>query len=253
MKTLPVLLLLISLGIIFAQQDFLTLCRDGNLNDIDNTINAGQDVNIADEYGQTPLMYAAAANPDPQIIKRLLEAGANIDAKTVTGWTALMYAVRDNANPEVSRALLEAGSKVDFKNEDGLMAFNYAGGNFSLQSSDVFLTLQEVSLLALQREFAEQVFNYLGAQTVECPQEVHINMPGTPICAYVNDDENAFKVSWEDSVIEAQNVKAQNVEVEAVNNWNISNDILLRAYIVAGQRVGVVYNSGAIIMLLQFP
>ncbi len=248
MKKLCMLFLLTNLGVIFAQQDFLALCRDGSLNDVHSAINSGQNVNVADEYGQTPLMYAATANQDPRIVKTLLDAGANINAKTIAGWTALMYAVRDNPNPEVSRALIEAGADVSFQNDAGQMAFNYAGGNSALLSSEVFRALQESSLLSLQRKFAEQMFTYLSAREVDCPQEVHNNMPGTPVCAYVNDDETTFKTLWESSIS-----KARNVDVTAVNSWNISNDVLLRAYIVAGQRVGVVYNNGAIIMLLQFP
>ena len=248
MKRLSLLLLLINLGTVFAEQDFLALCRDGTLDDINSYISSGQNVNIADEYGQTPLMYAATANQNPQIITVLLQAGANINAQTVAGWTALMYAVRDNPNPEVSRILLEAGADVSFLNDDGQMAFNYAGNNSALLNSEIFRILQESSLLSLQRKFAEQVFNSLGARKVDCPKEVHSNMPGTPVCAYVNDDVDAFKALWENSVN-----GTKNIEVETVNNWNVSNDVLLRAYIVAGQRVGVVYNSGAIIMLLQFP
>ncbi len=250
MKKLFVLFLLINLGVLFAQQDFLALCRDGSFESIYSAISLGQNVNIADEYGQTPLMYAATGNSDPRVVKTILESGANINASSLAGWTALMYAVRDNSNPEVLRALLEAGAEVGLKNDDGQMALNYAGSNPALLNSEVFIVLQERSLLFLQNKFAEHMLDFLGARVVDCPQEVHSNMPGTPVCAYVNDDENAFKTLWEDSVTKEA---LGDIEVNAVNDWSMSNDVLLRAYLVAGQRLGVVYNSGAIIMLLQFP
>ena len=249
MKKPIILLLLVSSGILFAQQEFLVLCREGSFESVYNAINTGENINIVDEYGQTPLMYAATANTDPRIIKILVESGADVNAQSPEGWTALMYAVRENTNPEVVKTLLEVGAEVGLKNSDGQLALNYAGSNTALLNSETFRTLQERSLLALQRKFAEQMLTSLGARAVDCPQEVYTNMPGTPVCAYVNDDEEAFKAVWESSV----NNQAIDVEVTAVNDWSVSNDVLLRAYLVADQRLGVVYNSGAIIMLLLFP
>ncbi len=249
MKKLAILFLLVGSGTLFAQQEFLVLCREGSFESVYNAINAGQNINIVDEYGQTPLMYAATANTDPRIIKILVESGADVNTQSPEGWTALMYAVRQNTNPAVIQALLEVGAEVSLKNNDGQMALNYAGSNTALLSSGTFRTLQERSLLSLQRKFAEQMLASLGARAVDCPQEVHTNMPGTPVCAYVNDDEDAFKAVWENSI----NNETIDVEVTAVNDWSVSNDVLLRAYMVANQRLGVVYNSGAIIMLLLFP
>lgn len=252
MKRLFTLLLLTNLGMLFAQTNFLALCREGSLNEINQAIVAGQDVNVTDEYGQTPLMYAATANTDPQVITILMSAGADINARSGAGWTALMYAARDNTNPAVLQAILEAGAEVGFKNDENQMAFNYSGGNPALANSVAFRQLQERSLLFLQHEFAQQILTKLGAEAVECPQEVLANMPGIPVCAYVSDDEAMFKSLWKNtvSVVSSENTA---IEVTAVNDWSLSNNILLRAYMVAGQRLGVVYNGGAIIMLLQFP
>jgi HEAT repeat protein len=56
----------------------------------------GADPNLADEHGNTPLMFAASSGCDREVMKMLLAAGARIDAKNSAGLTpfefGLMYA-----------------------------------------------------------------------------------------------------------------------------------------------------------------
>jgi hypothetical protein len=47
-------------------------------------------VNQYDKDGATPLMLAAACNPDPEAIETLLQAGAKLDAGNKDGVTVLM-------------------------------------------------------------------------------------------------------------------------------------------------------------------
>lgn len=105
-----------------------------------------------DEYGRTPLHYAAS-DGDLSTLVSLLDSGADIDAQDDNGWTALHFAAQSNhctvgagllkrnANPnlldshgngplwvavmnargsyELVRNLLEAGANPDQKNRHG--------------------------------------------------------------------------------------------------------------------------------------
>jgi ankyrin repeat protein len=74
------------------QADFLQLVRTATPEQISAAIAQGADVNQYDRDGATPLMFAAACNPNPEAIGTLLQAGAKLDARNKDGVTALMYA-----------------------------------------------------------------------------------------------------------------------------------------------------------------
>jgi ankyrin repeat protein len=76
--------------------DFFEMCKTGHLEEILSKIREGIDVNIRDENGWTPLMYAAWYNQNPEVVKILLEAGA--DAKLVDdfGKKAIDYAKKND-------------------------------------------------------------------------------------------------------------------------------------------------------------
>ena len=76
-----------------------------NIKSIKNYIDSGYDLNIQDECGYTPLIYAAYNN-HIEIVKLLLNANANIDKQTNNGYTALIYAARKN-NKEIVEILLD--------------------------------------------------------------------------------------------------------------------------------------------------
>jgi hypothetical protein len=90
-------------------------------------------VNASDAFGQTPLMYAASNNPDPEVITVLVQTGADVNIRTPEGWTALMYAARDNNNPAVATRLLQFGADPTLVNSDGFTAADYAASNVNLR------------------------------------------------------------------------------------------------------------------------
>ena len=101
------------------------LVQVGSPSDIRAAINAGCNVNGRNREGLTSLMLTVKYNPDPQIIRILLEAGAEVDAKDKGAWSARMYAVsHDTPDSEVIKTLVEGGANVnsmDFYQDTVLM------------------------------------------------------------------------------------------------------------------------------------
>lgn len=60
----------------------------------------------------TPLHFAAASNPNPEVVSKLLELGAELNASDHEGKLPLHHAAM-NASPAVAAALLEAGADVN--------------------------------------------------------------------------------------------------------------------------------------------
>jgi ankyrin repeat protein len=70
---------------------------------------SGADVNVPDENGATPLMYAAALLTLADL-RLLVDHQANVNAANANGSTALMWAAGDAAK---LRLLLAHGAAVD--------------------------------------------------------------------------------------------------------------------------------------------
>ncbi len=112
-------------------ETFVDLCENGTVENVRRAIRNGANVNArndrygTDKYGWTALM-AAARNPNPEVVKVLLEKKANIYARSTRGgMTALMVAAR-NPNPEVVKVLLADGAYANAKDDDGWTALLYA-------------------------------------------------------------------------------------------------------------------------------
>ena len=99
--------------------------RSGTVDDVQQAIAAGGDVNARDEYGQTPLMYAAGANSG-EVLQALISAGADIHAETPAKWNASHYAARDNINPEAIMTLIDAGIDMTLETQDDALASELA-------------------------------------------------------------------------------------------------------------------------------
>ncbi|KAE8904824.1 hypothetical protein PF005_g10795 [Phytophthora fragariae] len=64
----------------------------GHLDVVSTLVSHGVSINLADTYGNTPLMAAAESN-HARVVAFLLEAGACVNAKTVNGDMALGFTV----------------------------------------------------------------------------------------------------------------------------------------------------------------
>jgi hypothetical protein len=83
---------------------------------------AGADLNLTEQYGQTALHLAAKNNHWP-VVSYLLQTGAvNIDAESSAGKTALYIAAEDG-HAKLVQLLLEKGADVYAADEQGLTAF----------------------------------------------------------------------------------------------------------------------------------
>ena len=88
-------------------------------------IDHGSDVNAAPADGMTALMAAAGLNSEPAVVASLLAAGARIHARSDAGLTPLMVAARYN-DPGIVAELLAAGANVDARDDQGRTAFLHA-------------------------------------------------------------------------------------------------------------------------------
>jgi len=73
-------------------------------------LSAGADINAANEFGATPLMWAVA---EPEKVRLLVGAGADVNAKSKMGRTALYLAAANDGSSATVRYLLEHGAKVE--------------------------------------------------------------------------------------------------------------------------------------------
>jgi ankyrin repeat protein len=77
----------------------------------------GYHMDSKDNYGQTPLSWAAE-NGHEAVVIMLLEMSAEIDSKDNCGQTPLLWAIRNGHEKVVSR-LFERGAEIESKDKDG--------------------------------------------------------------------------------------------------------------------------------------
>ncbi|HEY4215143.1 MAG TPA: ankyrin repeat domain-containing protein [Steroidobacteraceae bacterium] len=99
---------------------------NGSLQMIRHLIGAGAQATHPDQFGVTPLMMAAEARDDPQILDALLQASQDkVDARDQGGNSALNYAARVGRMENLQK-LLAAGAGVGGENSDGWTVLDVA-------------------------------------------------------------------------------------------------------------------------------
>lgn len=93
-------------------------------------VQAGANVDLGTEDGETPLMAAAhmtvlseqqlatSGMNQLEVMRVLIDSGANVNAKTNEGWTALMAAA-NSGSTEAVQLLIQAGADVNTKDSRG--------------------------------------------------------------------------------------------------------------------------------------
>jgi ankyrin repeat protein len=104
--------------------DIYTAIRNNDLAKL-KSLAAGKNASTPDDRGRTPLMLAASVGTT-DAMKVLIAAGADVNAADSFGSTALMFGIRDIAKV---RVLLDAGSRADEKSKQNQTALLLAASN----------------------------------------------------------------------------------------------------------------------------
>ena len=99
------------------QSELMVACAAGKLGVVRRLLAAGVDPNHLNEFGETPLNYAVAAQAK-RVVAYLLSRGANIELPAPPAWTPLMYAAAVG-NFEVLNLLLGKGADPKRQDRDG--------------------------------------------------------------------------------------------------------------------------------------
>jgi ankyrin repeat protein len=92
---------------------FIQAAKRGSSATIKKLIAQGEDINIRDKDGRTPLIYASL-NRFLMIVDILIKAGADVNLRDLLGRTALMCA----STEKIIDKLLDAGADVNIKNTE---------------------------------------------------------------------------------------------------------------------------------------
>jgi len=93
--------------------------RQGDTSGAKRLIAGGADVNVADPYGLTALMIAAADHDEAEIVEELLGAGASVNARSRDGETAL-FAAAFGGNATTVKELVQHGADVNASSRLGV-------------------------------------------------------------------------------------------------------------------------------------
>ncbi|MFN7038725.1 MAG: ankyrin repeat domain-containing protein [Alphaproteobacteria bacterium] len=107
-------------------KDFLLICaiETRDLIRLQGLLDKKANVNVANNYKQSALLYAASWGYK-EIIEELLNNGANVDAQNNYGDTALHIAVSNDKN-EMAELLIDNKTNLNLKNSEGRTALHLA-------------------------------------------------------------------------------------------------------------------------------
>lgn len=111
---------------------FINCAISGSPEEVQQFIDDGADVNMRDEQGWTPLMYASKYNHDEKVIKILIDNGARVNIKgtkgVTVGDTALHLASAFN-RVNICKVLLEYGADINAQTNQGKTPLHVLSAN----------------------------------------------------------------------------------------------------------------------------
>ncbi|MCY4325154.1 MAG: ankyrin repeat domain-containing protein, partial [Betaproteobacteria bacterium] len=103
--------------------------KKANLAQVKVCLEAGGKIDGHDEHGNSPLHWAAALSPHPEVIDALVNAGADPDCPNERGETPLHTAAAFNPNDRIIDALCTAGGDPHRRNEEKWTPLHAAAAN----------------------------------------------------------------------------------------------------------------------------
>ncbi|MDR1377220.1 MAG: ankyrin repeat domain-containing protein [Synergistaceae bacterium] len=131
-------------------ENFFQMVYSDDTAKVQKTIAAGQNVNIKNKAGETPL-FAAIRRGSLEMVETLLTAGADVNARTKNGKTPLNGCVLIMLrNPEerlrIVRKLLDAGADPNIPTQDGTTPLMKASNAAAQASDESVFSLMKVLL-----------------------------------------------------------------------------------------------------------
>ena len=215
----------------FNNQDIFAYIRNYDIESIKNYIDSGYDLNIQNNYGYTPLIYATAHNKI-KIVELLLSAGADINKQNNSGNTALIWAASRNNNIEIVKLLLNAGADINKQDNDGYTALICAALYNNTETAKLLLnsgadidkqnnngnTALIIAAYNNNREMIEFLLDY-GAD------EFILNYDNVSFYDYLNtENQQYFTQNYPTSVYNAIYHKYKKSFTDFVKDYNIKNN-----------------------------
>ncbi len=118
--------------------ELMLAIRGNRCDQAEAILKQGQEPNVRDAFGYTPLTVAAVEKR-PACIEALLKKGADVNLESSGGWTPLIAASMAGAAPELLELLLKKGADVNARNMWGCTALYYAAGFGAVPTVDHLL------------------------------------------------------------------------------------------------------------------
>lgn len=157
-------------AILFAMQaqasvsDLIDEVKQNNLSEVQKLLANGENVNAANEQGNTALHYAVALD-NPQMVELLLAKGANLNAENQTGWTPLSISEKKqlpNVTPLLQKAQERAASAENTITQEEIASYK----NLVERAKQEILTARrERSAMEEKNKRLEQEIQRLKAET----------------------------------------------------------------------------------------
>ena len=109
-------------------KQLLEASEEGDINKVKQLIESGANVNHANNYGSTPLIWAR----NLEMVKYLIENGANVNHANNFGSTPLRLA-SENGHFDIVKYLTEHGANVNHADNDGFTPLMFASGRDDLE------------------------------------------------------------------------------------------------------------------------
>jgi ankyrin repeat protein len=111
-------------GTAIPEDVFISYCREGDVEDVEEGIVNRGNVNARNEEG-TPVLMIALGNDRIDTAKLLIKHGADVNASEANGWVPLHLAA-EKGNLSLAKMLVEKGAKTNVKNRHGETPLHFA-------------------------------------------------------------------------------------------------------------------------------